>query len=131
MSQIGAYNNKYFDKAKINFRIMFFPFVWVYEKVRPMIYKTGLEKCLEFHEESLCEYLYMGTNIDKQLMQNVINRIKNDRGYKSNSKAAELDYMVKKQSFVTAKYAVDNNMTVAMAYHTVKNNPVLWDKLMK
>lgn len=131
MSAIGSYRNKYFDKAKRDFRVTFYPFVWLYEKIRPMIYKTGLEKCLEFHEEGLCEYLTKGTNVDKPLMQKVINRIKRDWGYKSNSVSGELDYHVKKQSFVTIKYAIDNKMTVAMAYNTIKNNPELWTKYME
>lgn len=130
MSSIGSYNNKYFDKMAINFEILFFPFVWLHKKVRPMIYQTGLEKCLEYHEESLCEYLCEGTNIDKNLMQKVINRIKRDYDYKTTSKAAEETYQVKKQSFITAKYAIDNKMTVAMAYNTIKNNPELWNRLI-
>lgn len=115
---------------KLNFiknaKVLFFPIVYLIR----LFYKSKLKKCMAFHKEGLCEYLCKGTNIDKKLMQKVINRIKRDYGFNSNSIAAEEVYQIKKLSFEIAKYASKNKMSVAVAYHIIMNNTSLYNKLI-
>lgn len=124
---IHGLNNEYILIAKRNFRLLFFPFIWI----RKIFYKTGLEKCLEFREEKLSDYLGTGLDINNNQIQSVINRIKRDYGYRPTSISAEEDYRVKRQSFVTVKHAVKYKVSVAIAYHTIVNNEFLWNKYMK
>jgi hypothetical protein len=111
-----------------NFNTFFFIFKPI--KKIYMSYFSPLAICLKYHEQPLSEYLTAGTNIPKDEMQEVINRIKRDKGFKSESIAAEETYFVKKFSFVIAKYSLKTGNPVAVSYFIIKNNPELYKKLM-
>jgi hypothetical protein len=96
-----------------------------------MIYKSGLEKLIEFDGESICDYLIEGTSIDKREMQYVINAAKRKCGYKNKSDSGELDYTVRKLSYLSVTYSIKNKMSVSMAYLTITNNSELYLKLMR
>jgi len=107
----------HFDKLKSYFG-------WWY-RLKSIFIDSPIDKVLNYEGDDLCGYLIAGTNIDRKELQAVINRIKRDEGYKTNSAAGELTAQVRTKALSVVKYAIDNQMTVAVAYFTVKNNK-LW-----
>lgn len=107
-----------FKKLRKQLNIFLTPFVFI----RKLIYKTAIEKVLDYEGDDLAGYLIEGTQFKKEEIQKVINRLKRDEGYKSESAAAELTYQIRTKALFIAQYAFKNKLELAMSYHIVKNN---------
>lgn len=77
------------------------------------------------YEGDIAEFLAIGTPFTAKEIRKVLNRIKRDEGYKTESVAAELTFQVRFKLLNTIRYAIKHKTEVAVSYFTLKNND-LW-----
>jgi len=88
-------------------------------------FKISKQEKLMAYEGDIAEYLAIGTPFTATEIRKVLNRIKRDEGYKTESVAAELTFHVRFKILKTVRYAIKHKTEVAVSYFTLKNND-LW-----
>lgn len=112
---------------KGSFNRLLRPYFWLMKFVGwfDRIFKISKQEKLMAYEGDIAEFLAIGTPFTAKEIRKVLNRIKRDEGYKTESVAAELTFQVRFKLLNTIRYAIKHKTEVAVSYFTLKNND-LW-----
>ena len=112
---------------KGSFNRLLRPYFWLMKFVGwfDRLFKISKQEKLMAYDGDIAEYLAIGTPFSVADIRKVLNRIKRDEGYKTESVAAELTFQVRFKLLKTVRYAVKHKIEVAVSYFTLKNND-LW-----
>jgi hypothetical protein len=89
------------------------------------LFKISKQEKLMDYEGDIAEFLAIGTPFSVVDIRKVLNMIKRDEGYKTESVASELTFQVRFKLLKTVRYAIKHKTEVTVSYFTLKNND-LW-----
>jgi hypothetical protein len=103
------------------------PYFWLMKFVGwfDRLFKISKQEKLMDYEGDIAEYLAIGTPFSVVDIRKVLNMIKRDEGYKTESVASELTFQVRFKLLKTVRYAIKHKTEVTVSYFTLKNND-LW-----
>jgi hypothetical protein len=103
------------------------PYFWLMKFVGwfDRLFKISKQEKLMDYEGDIAEFLAIGTPFSVVDIRKVLNMIKRDEGYKTESVASELTFQVRFKLLKTVRYAIKHKTEVTVSYFTLKNND-LW-----